>query len=62
MTRTITLAKGGRRYVFRCTGNVDPQLVDKLIHLARSRPEAAKVHRFGEEGRSTRNDLLAAAG
>jgi hypothetical protein len=59
MTRTITLAKSGRRYVFRCTGNVDPELVDKLIQLARTRPDAAKVHRFEERGAVAR-DLLAA--
>lgn len=58
MTRTITLAKGGRRYVFRCTGNVDANLVDKLIQLARTRPDAAKVHRFSERG--VARELLAA--
>lgn len=59
MTRTITLAKGGRRYVFRCTGNVDTQLVDKLIQLARSRPDAVKLHRLIDRESVTR-DLLAA--
>jgi hypothetical protein len=37
-------------------------LVDKLVQLARSHPEAAKVHRFDESGRGVRNELLAAAG
>jgi hypothetical protein len=45
MTRTITLAKGGQRYVFRCSGDSQAPLVEKLIRLARSRPDVARnVH------------------
>jgi hypothetical protein len=43
MTRTITLAKGGRRYVFRCSGNIDPQLVDKLIVSAKAAVRSATI-------------------
>ena len=45
MTRTITLAKGGQRFVFRCSGDSQAPLVEKLIRLARSRPDVARnVH------------------
>ena len=45
MSRTITLAKGSQRYVFRCSGDSQAPLVEKLIRLARSRPDIARnVH------------------
>jgi hypothetical protein len=45
MTRTITLATGGQRFVYRCSGDSQTPLVEKLIRLARSRPDVAKrVH------------------
>ena len=49
MSRTITLAKGGQKYVFRYSSGSEPAVVDELIRLARSRgtgitwPDAARA-------------------
>jgi hypothetical protein len=62
MTRTITLAKGGQRYVFRCSGDSQAPLVEKLIRLARSRPDIARNVHVRLTGAESDPDRFAAAG
>lgn len=59
MTRTITLAKGGQRYVLRCSGDSQAPLVEKLIRLARSRPDIAKNVHFRPGGAQSDHDPFA---
>jgi hypothetical protein len=60
MTRTITLAKGSQRYVFRCSGDRAAPLVEKLIRLARSRPDVARnVHLRAVAGENDPNRYAA---
>jgi hypothetical protein len=60
MSRTITLVKGGQRYVFRCSGNSQAPLVEKLIRLARSRPDIARNVHLRPGGAGSAPDRFAA--